>query len=416
MEVRAAVALDVVWIGLTVLAVLAFLASVASLVQGIRLRGGVRRGVRLALGAFLPSIALILPVRGLDEGFEENVRAFLSQAYPRYRILVVADDSSDPASAQIETIARDFPQVPATKILADANPLGGKVNALRSALGYLGPEDEVVVFADSDIRPASDWLRQLVQPLADSTVGVATGFRWYVPPRPTFWSLVRAEWNAVSANVLFDPRRSFAWGGSCAVRTDRLSELRLEERWRGVLSDDLVLTQAVREAGLKIAYVPAALVPTYEGANRATCTEWCLRQMTMATLYLPVVRRYAIAAFSVFNGSILFGLACLALAALWAVAYLIPAAFFFAPLPVSIAKASLRRRALFSGAPTVAAAWEVPAWRSAVAAIAVPWVMASGLLRTRNPTTIRWRGHTYDVSDPRAVRLIDVAGKPEVPP
>src|SRR2546427_12932148 len=116
--------------------------------------------------------------------------------------------------------------------------------------------------------------------------------------------------------------------------------------------------------------------------------------MTMATLCLPVVRRYAIAAFSVFNGSILFGLACLALAAIGGVAYLIPAAFFFAPLPVSIAKASLRRRALFSGAPTVAAAWKVPAWRSAAAAMAVPSGRGSGLPRAPNTTTARWRGHT----------------------
>src|SRR3989442_9508105 len=118
--------------------------------------------------------------------------------------------------------------------------------------------------------------------------------------------------------------------------------------------------------------------------------------MTRAPLCLPVVRRYAIAAFSVFNGSILFGLACLALAAIGGVAYLIPAAFFFAPLPVSIAKASLRRRALFSGAPTVAAARKVPAWRSAAVALEDPCDMASGLLRARNPTTLRWRGHTYD--------------------
>jgi len=406
-EVRAAVALDLLWIGLTLLAVLAFLASVASVVQGIRLRGGVRRAVRLALGAFLPSVAVILPIRGLDVGFDENMRALLSQAYPRYRLLVVADDSADPALQRIQTIAREFPQVAVATILSEASPLRGKVNALRSALGHLRPEDEVVVFADSDIRPAPDWLRQLVQPLADSTVGVATGFRWYLPPRPTFWSLVRAEWNAVSANVLFDPRRSFAWGGSCAVRTDLLVPLRLGDRWRDVLSDDLVLTQAVREAGLKITYVPAALVPTFEGADRATCTEWCFRQMTMATLYLPIVRRYATAAFAVFNGSILFGFACLALAVLWGVAYLIPAALFLAPFPVSIAKAALRRRALFSAAPTVAAAWNVPAWRAAIAAIAVPWVMAAGLLRTRKPTTVRWRGHTYDVSDPQHVRLLD---------
>jgi len=406
------VALDLLWIGLTLLAGLAFLASVASIVQGIRLRGGVRRAVRLALGAFLPSIAVILPVRGLDAGFDENVRALLSQVYPRYRILVVADDSADPALLRIQTIAREFPQAGVATILADASPLQGKVNALRSALAHLRPEDEVVVFADSDIRPAPDWLRQLVQPLADSTVGVATGFRWYLPPRPTFWSLVRAEWNAVSANVLFDPRRSFAWGGSCAVRKDLLVPLRLEDRWRDVLSDDLILTQAVRDAELKIAYVPAALVPTFEGADRATCTEWCFRQMTMATLYLPIVRRYATAAFAVFNGSILFGIACLALA-VWNLAYLIPAAIFLTPLPVSIAKSSLRRRALFSAAPTVAAAWNVPAWRTAAAAVAVPWLMTAGLLRTRKPTTIQWRGHTYDVSDPHHVRLLDGAIVPD---
>jgi glycosyltransferase involved in cell wall biosynthesis len=370
--------------------------------------------MRLALGAFLPPVTLILPVRGIDVGFDENVRALLSQTYPRYRLLVVADDLADAALARIETISRDFPHIAVTTIVSDPSSLRGKVNALRSALAHLRSEDEVVVFADSDIRPARDWLRQLVQPLADSTVGVATGFRWYVPPAPTFWSLVRTEWNAVSANVLFDPRRSFAWGGSCAVRIDCLKPLRLEDRWRDVLSDDLVLTQAVRDAGLKIAYVPAALVPTFEGADRPTCTEWCLRQMTMATLYLPIVRRYASAAFAVFNGSILFGFACLALAAVWGVVYLIPAILFLAPLPVSIAKASLRRRALFSAAPTVAAAWNVPAWRTAIAAIAVSWVMAAGLLRTRRPTTVRWRGRTYDVSDPHHVRLLETAVPREI--
>src|SRR2546428_13432274 len=118
MEVRAAVALDVVWIGLTVVAVLAFRGSVGSLVQGIRLRGGVRRGMRPALGAFLPSVALILPVRGLDQGFDENVRALLSQAYPRYRLLVVAAESTAPASARIETIARGFPSVRGTQSLS----------------------------------------------------------------------------------------------------------------------------------------------------------------------------------------------------------------------------------------------------------------------------------------------------------
>jgi len=286
------------------------------------------------------------------------------------------------------------------------------VNALRSSLDHTAPDDEVLVFADSDIRPARDWLRQLVQPLADASVGVGTGFRWYVPPRPTFWSLVRAEWNAVSANVLFDPRRAFAWGGSCAIRRDDLPRLRLESRWVGVLSDDLILTRAVREAGLQIAYAPAALVPTLEGATREGCLEWCLRQMAMATLYLPIVRRYAAAAFAVFDGSVVFGVICGILAALWNPAYLVPAALFMVPLPSSIAKSALRRRALFSAAPSVASAWKVPAWRTACASIAVPWVMAWGLVRTRRLSTVRWRGRTYDVTHADHVRLIETKPPP----
>src|SRR5438105_11564273 len=307
-------AVDALWTVLTILALLSLVPNAASLAQGIRLRGHVRRAMRLAFGAYLPPVVLVLPVRGLDEGFDDNVRAILSQAYPRFRILVVADDSAEPAAARARDLAREFPRIPVALILSEPAAVPGKVNALRSALSQVSSEDEIVVFADSDIRPPADWLRQLVQPLADSTVGVATGFRWYVPPRPTFWSLVRAEWNAVSANVLFDPRRAFAWGGSCAVRRDHLRVLRLEDRWREVLSDDLVLSQAVRDAGLKIAYAPAALVPTFEGATRAICLERCVRRLMMATLYLPMGRRYAAASFAVFDGSVILGLASLILA------------------------------------------------------------------------------------------------------
>jgi cellulose synthase/poly-beta-1,6-N-acetylglucosamine synthase-like glycosyltransferase len=398
---------DLAWLFLTALGFAALVPNILSLLQGIRLRVSVHRAMRLGFGAYFPSVAVLLPVRGLDDGFDTNFRALLSQVYPRFRVLVVADEPTDPGAARAKEVALRFPRVPLEVILSEPSALPGKVNALRSGLSHLRPEDETVVFVDSDIRPPTDWLRHLVQPLADSTVGVSTGFRWYVPPHATFWSLVRAEWNAVSANVLFDPRRSFAWGGSCAVRRETLSDIRISERWRDTLSDDLVLTQAVREAHLKVAYGPACLVPTFEGATRKTCLEWCLRQMTMATLYLPIVRRYAAAAFAVFNGSLVLGIVSALLSIGLGPVYLIPAALFLVPLPATVAKSFLRRRALFSAAPAVAAAWNVSGWRTALAALAVPWVMAFGLLRTRDPRVVRWRGRAYDVTDPKHVRLVD---------
>ncbi len=404
--------MDGLWAFLTALGLLALLANVLNLRQGLALGRGVRTGLRMAFGAYLPPVAILLPVRGLDEGFDENVRALLGQTYPWYRLVVIADRIDDPGAVRAMSLAAEQGRVRADLILSDASGMGGKVNALRTALPRLPAEDEVVVFADADIRPAADWLRQLVQPLADVTVGASTGFRWYVPPHPSFWSLVRSEWNAVSANVLFDARRNYTWGGSSAIRMEHLPKLRLEERWREVLSDDLIVTEAVRAAGLRIAYAPGALVATLEDADHATCMEWCLRQMTMATLYLPVVRRYAAGAFAVFDGSVVLGLLSLALAPFSGWAYLVPAALLLVTLPATLAKSSLRRRALFAGAPDVAGLWHVPASTYAAAALAVPWVMLAGLVRTRRRTVVRWRGRVYDVRDPRHVRLMESATVP----
>lgn len=404
--------MDWLWAALTGLGVLAVVANLASLRQGFLLRRGVRVGLRMAFGAYLPPAVVLLPVRGSEDGFDANVRALLAQEYPHYRLLVVPDRADDPAAARILEIARERPQVPVDLVVADPSGMGGKVNALRTALGHLAPEDEVVVFADADIRPGPDWLRQLVQPLADATVGASTGFRWYAPPRPTLWSLVRSEWNAVSANVLFDGRRNYTWGGSSAIRVEHLPRLGLDVRWREVLSDDLIVTEAVRAAGLRIAYAPASLVATVEDADREACVGWCLRQMMMATLYLPIVRRYAATAFAVFDGAVLLGIVSLLLAPFLSWAYLVSAALFLITLPATVAKASIRRRAFLSASPSVARLWRIPATRTAVAALAVPWLMLWGLAKTRRQTTVVWRGRTYDVRDPRHVRLME---SPAVP-
>ncbi len=408
--------MDWLWVLLTLLGCGAFLANLLNLRQGLALRRGVRVGLRMAFGAYLPRAAVLLPVRGLDEGFDENVRAILAQNYPHFRLVVIADREDDPAATRALALGAEQGRVPAELLLSDPTGMGGKVNALRTALRHLRPEDEVAVFADADVRPAADWLRQLVQPLADITIGASTGFRWYIPPHPTFWSLVRSEWNAVSANVLFDGRRNYTWGGSSAIRAENLPKLKLEERWREVLSDDLIVTEAVRQSGLRIAYAPGALVATLEDADRGTCLEWCLRQMMMATLYLPIVRRYAAGAFAVFDGAVLLGLLSLQLTPAVSWAYLVPAALLLVTLPATIVKSSLRRRALFAGAPHVAGLWRVSALRSAAASLAVPWVMMWGLLRTRKRTVVRWRGRAYDVRDPRHVRLMESVPAPSGSP
>jgi cellulose synthase/poly-beta-1,6-N-acetylglucosamine synthase-like glycosyltransferase len=53
----------------------------------------------------------------------------------------------------------------------------------------------VLAVIDADAVPHRWWLRDLVAPLSDPRVGVATGNRWYMPEHANWGSLVRYLWN-----------------------------------------------------------------------------------------------------------------------------------------------------------------------------------------------------------------------------
>jgi hypothetical protein len=79
----------------------------------------------------------------------------------------------------------------------------------------------ILVFGPSSGVVAKSWLRGLIVPLLDEGVDISTGFRWYAPEPPTFWSLMRSVWNGVIAGQLGPGDNDFAWTGAVARRVVR---------------------------------------------------------------------------------------------------------------------------------------------------------------------------------------------------
>src|SRR5207244_592543 len=135
------------------------------------------------------------------------------------------------------------------------------IQNVEVALRMARKRTEVFAFADSDGRVNPGWLKALVAPLTEEGVGASTGYRWFTPVPPDFWSLMRSVWDAVAAGMMGPGKNRFAWGGAMAIRRTVFFEIHVPEFWEGAVSDDYALSEAVRSAELRIAYAPGALTP-----------------------------------------------------------------------------------------------------------------------------------------------------------
>jgi ceramide glucosyltransferase len=256
----------------------------------------VYRNFRYALQKFKkkrwyrPQTVLMIPCKGLDAAFHENISSFFHQDYENYLLWFVVEDKSDPAYSElcmlknqlsIETKALDVQVYVAGK----SRSCSQKIHNLLYCYNKIGTDIDVLAFADSDICVHSDWLSHLVYPLRKSKNGAATGYRWFVPERNNFASLALSAINAKVAQLLGNTHFNQAWGGSMAIRTEVFRQSGLDKLWPKVLSDDLSLSIAVKKAGLKVTFVPACLVASYESTTWPKLFEFARRQFIITRVY-----------------------------------------------------------------------------------------------------------------------------------
>jgi len=266
--------------------------SAASLLDGFRFLGYVRRSRRGPLGDFAPPAAVLIPCKGLDADFERNLSSFLAQDYPRYQLIFIVASEDDAACAPLrkrldQRSASTAGGGPARALVVAgfAESRGEKVHNLLRGLEAVDPAAEVLVFADMDARPERDWLRSLVAPLGDAALTVSSGFRWYLPGEG-FVSRVRAAWDTSIATLLGDHDHNFAWGGSMAIRRADFRRLAVAERyWARTVSDDYALTRAVREARGRIRFEPRCLLASREESSFAEFLRWANRQIIITRVY-----------------------------------------------------------------------------------------------------------------------------------
>ncbi len=302
---------------LLVIGILSLFEALYSLKGGVDYLRFFQKSRHRALGDFAPPATLILPFKRVDEGLEENLRAYFELDYPDLQILLVTGDFLDPCVPILERVRDEYPEAISQILFAsEAQQRGQKVQNLLHAVGQLRDGDGVVAFGDSDIRPAANWLRDLIGTLEDPDVGVSTGFRWYLPQRGDFASVLRSVWNAGTASLMKEGDSFFAWGGAMAMRREVFHDCRVVDYWTNALSDDYAVSRAIHDHSRTIRFQPRCLSFSHEDCRLHELLEWSGRQLSITHIYHPNLWRLAFLS-QVLNSLALWGGMAFLLVALW---------------------------------------------------------------------------------------------------
>src|SRR6185369_8166219 len=244
-----------------------------------------------------PSAVVIVAVKGPDPEFEHFLAGLFAQNYPSFRAIFAVETADDPAVAQIEPYSRRMPERVALAVSGPSHDEGQKSANLRAALKQISARDDVVIFADANIRPGTDWLKRLIAPLVSGEADIVSGYAWVIPESTTLAGFVLT---AMSHSLVAIPRLPFlnaAWGGSTAMTRACCERLDLDAAWRGTLSDDLQLTAVAQRKGCRIAAPREMLVRSIVGPDgfRGLAAE-AVRWMLLFRVYMPATFAMAMVA------------------------------------------------------------------------------------------------------------------------
>jgi ceramide glucosyltransferase len=120
---------------------------------------------------FTPPVTLLKPVHGAEPGLDAHLATFFQQDYPEYEILFCARSAQDAGLETARRVAARYPHIPAKFLSTGGEP--DYINAKVASLERMEAEaaHSILVISDSDVRVGPDYLRAVVLPFADETVG-----------------------------------------------------------------------------------------------------------------------------------------------------------------------------------------------------------------------------------------------------
>ncbi len=221
---------------------------------------------------FTPPISNLKPIRGLDRDAYENFASFCRQDYPNYELLFCVGSPDDPAVPILEKLRLDFPDRQ-IRILYEEGGKGTNDKVKKLDRLVREAQNEIVVINDSDVRARTDYLRNVVAPLADPKVGAVTCF--YLPIEENGFAEALQNMSMISdffASALVARQLDgvkFALGTTIATRRSCLEKFGGYKAIENRPGDDLLVGRLIAEQGFEVKLLQYSIstVADYQSVN-----------------------------------------------------------------------------------------------------------------------------------------------------
>ncbi len=205
---------------------------------------------------FTPPVSILKPLCGLDPHGYESLRSHCTQDYPEYEIIFGVAALDDPAVAAAERLIQEFPNV-SMRLVVCPNVFG--MNFKVSNLLQMLPEarHSYFVISDSDIGVPPDYLRQVIGPMEDRSIGIVTCLYRGIAARSigSRMESLTIECEFVPGVLLakkLERGIRFAMGSTMAFHRDVLELVGGLRSIADYLADDYELGRRASKAGLRV--------------------------------------------------------------------------------------------------------------------------------------------------------------------
>src|SRR5438270_1018390 len=214
----------------------------------------------------LPPVTMLKPLKGIDPEIWESFCSHCEQQYPSFQLIFGVSDPADPAIELARKLQAKYPKL-AIELIVCNRKLGANIKVSNLAQMLPLARHELLLVNDSGIRVAPAYLRNVVAPLPQPSVGLVTCLYRGVPG-PTLGS--RLEALSISTDFVpgvlsarfLERGLHFGLGSTLAFHRSDLNAVGGFEVLLDCLADDYELGRRIASTGKKVE-LSAAVVSTF---------------------------------------------------------------------------------------------------------------------------------------------------------